>query len=85
MFIERTDAKAEAPILWSPDEELTHWKDLDAGKDWGQEGKGTTEHEIVSGYHWLNGHEFEQTSEDSEGQRSLEWCSSWGHRKLDMT
>ena len=45
-------------------------KDLDAGKDWGKEEKGVTEDEMVRWHHQLNGHEFEQTSGDSEGQGS---------------
>ena len=58
VFIGRTDIQAETPILWPPDvTSLLIWKDPDAGKDWGQEEKGTTEDEIVD--HWLNGHEFE--------------------------
>ena len=60
IFIWRTDAEAEAPILWPPDvKNWLIWKDPDAGKDWRQEEKGTTEDEIVGWHHWLNGHEFE--------------------------
>ena len=60
MFIVRTDAEAETPILWLPDAKswLT-WKDPDAGKDWRQEEKGMTEDEMVGWHHWFNGHEFE--------------------------
>ena len=59
VFIERTDVEAEAPILWPPDvKSWLIWKDLDAGRDWGQEEKGTTEDEMVEWHHWLNGHEF---------------------------
>ena len=86
IFIGRTDTEAEAPILWPPDAE--NWligKDPDAGKDWNQEAKGMTENEMVGWLHWLNGHEFEQTPGDSEGQRSLACCSSWDHKELDMT
>ena len=60
IFIERTDFKAETPILWPPD--VKNWliaKDPDAGKDWGQEEKGTTEDEMVGWHHWLTGHDFE--------------------------
>ena len=60
VFIGRTDAEAETPILWPPD--AKNWltgKDPDAGKDWKQEDKGTTEDEMVGWHHWLNGHEFE--------------------------
>ena len=62
IFIGRTSAKAEAPILWPPDvkSQLTE-KDPDAGKDWRQEEKGTKEEEMVGRHNWLNGHEFEQT------------------------
>ena len=60
-------------------------KDLDAGKDWGQEKKGATEDEMVGWHHWLNGHEFEQSPGDSEGQGSLVCCSLWGHKESDMT
>ena len=52
-------------------------KDPDAGKDWGQKEKWVTENEMVSWHHWLNGHEFEQTPGDNEGQGSLACCSSW--------
>ena len=75
----RTDAEAEAPIIWPPD--AKSWitgKDLDPGKDWGQEEKGVAEDEIVEWHHWLNGHEFEQTPGDSEGQGSLACCNPWG-------
>ena len=59
VFIGRTDVDAETPILWPPDaKSWLIWKDPDAGKDWGQEEKGTTEDEIVWWHHWLNGHEF---------------------------
>ena len=57
---------------------------LDAGKDRGQE-KRVTEDEIVRWHHRLNGHEFEQTVGDSEGQDSLACCSSWGCKDLDTT
>ena len=60
-------------------------KDPDAWKDWGQEGKEKTEDEMVRQYHQLNGHEFEQTPGDSEGQRSLVCCSSWGYTESDRT
>ena len=58
-FIGRTDVEAETPILWPPDvKSWLIWKDPDAGKDWGQEEKGTTEDAMVGWHHWLNGHEF---------------------------
>ena len=85
IFIEKTDAEAEAPILWPPDAKshLTG-KDPDAGKDWGQEEKVTTEDEMVGWHHLLNGYEFEQAPGDGEGQKSLAWCSPWGSEELDM-
>ena len=59
MFIGETDVEAETPIFWPPDSKSwLIWKDPDAGKDWGQEEKGTTEDEMVGWCHWLNGHEF---------------------------
>ena len=66
-------------------EELTHWKRPCAGKDWGQEEKGTTEDEMVGWHHWLNGHEFEQAPGVGDGQGSLACCSPWGHKESDMT
>ena len=57
----------------------------DAGKDGRQEKKGTAEDEMVGLHHRLNGHEFEQTPGNSEGQGSLVCCSSWGHKELDAT
>ena len=81
IFIGRTDAEAETSILWPPDKK--NWligKDPDAGKDWRQEEKGTTENEMVGWHHWLGGHEFEQTLGDGEAQGSLACCSPWGHK-----
>ena len=72
IFFGRTHAEAEAPILWLPD--VKSWligKDPNAGKDWGQEEKGTTEDEIVGWHHRLNGHELEQALGNGEGQGSL--------------
>ena len=86
LFIGRTDAEGEAPILWPPDAKNWHiGKALDAGKDWRQEEKGTTDDEMVGWHHWFKGHEFEQTLEDGEGQGSLECCSPWGRKESDMT
>ena len=71
IFIGRTDAEAEAPILWPPDaERWLIWKDPDAGKDWRQE-KGMTEDERVGRRHWLDGREFEQAVGVGDGQGSL--------------
>ena len=86
ILIGRTDAEAEAPILWSPD--VKHrliGKDLMGRKDWEQEKKGVTELEMVGWHYQLNGHELEQTLGDSERQGSLACCSPWGHKELDMT
>ena len=64
IFIGRTDAEAEAPILWPADgKNWLIWKDPDIGKDWRQEEKGMTEDEMVGWHHWLDGHEFEQAQE----------------------
>ena len=61
------------------------WKDPDAGKDWRQEDKGMTEDEMVGWHHRLNGHEFQQTRRDGEGQESLACCSLFGYKESDMT
>ena len=86
LFIGKTDAEVEAPILWTID--AKSWlirKDPDAGKDWRQEEKGTTKDEMVGWHHWHNGHEFEQTPGDGEGQSSLAYCSPWGCKESDRT
>ena len=86
VFIGRTDAEIEAPILWPPD--AKRWligKDHDAGKDWRQEEKVMTEDKIVGWHHRLKGHEFEQALGVGDGQGSLECCSPWGRRQLDIT
>ena len=86
IFIGRTDAEAETPILWPPDaKNWLIWKDPDAGKDWRQEEKGMTEDEMVRWHHWLDGHEFEQALGVGDGQGCLVCCSSWGHKKLGTT
>ena len=86
IFIGRTDAEAEAPILWPPD--AKSWltgKGPDSGKEWGQEEKRTTEDEMVGWHHRLNGHEFDQTLGDSDRQGRLSCCSPWGHKESDTT
>ena len=77
IFIGRTDAEAETNILATWCKELTHWKRPDAGKDWRQEVKGTTEDEMVGWHHWLDGHEFGQTPRVGDGQGSLGCYSPW--------
>ena len=86
IFIGRTDAEAETPVLWPPD--VKSWligKDPDAGKDWRQEEKGTTEDEMVGWHHWLNGHGFRWTPGVGDGQGGLACCSPWGHKESDTT
>ena len=76
IFIGRTDAEAKTTILWPSD--AKNWligKDLNAGKDWRQEEKRTTEDEMVGWHHWFDGHEFEQVLRVSDGQGSLACCS----------
>ena len=86
VFIGRTDAEAETPILWPPD--AKSWligKDPDAGRDWGQEEEGTTEDEMAGWHHRLNGHVFEQTPGVGDGQGGLVCCDSWGRKESDTT
>ena len=86
IFIGRTDAKAETPILWPPD--AKSWligKDSDAGRDCGQEEKGMTEDEMAGWRHWLDGHESEWTLGVGDGQGGLACCNSWGRKESDMT
>ena len=86
IFIGGTDAEVKlSKTLTTWCKELTSGKDPDVGKDWRQEKKGTTEDEMVEWDHWLNGHEFEETSGDNEGQGSLECCSPWGRKESDVT
>ena len=89
IFIGRTDAEGEAPILWPPDvKSQLLGKDTDAGKDWGKEEKGVTEDEIVRWHPQLSGPEGDSeghTQGDSEGQGSLACCSPWGRKDLDTT
>ena len=82
----RTDAKAETPVLWP-----THaksWligKHTDAGRNWGQEEKGTTEDLMAGWHHWLNGRESEWIPGASDGQGGLVCCNSWGRKEWDTT
>ena len=86
MFFGRTDAKAETPVLWPP--LVKSWlivKDLDAGRDWGQEEKVMTEDEMAGWHHQLNAHEFEWNLGVGDGQGGLACCNAWGHKELDTT
>ena len=59
-------------------------EDSDAGRDWGQEEKGTTEDEMAGWHHWLDGREFEWNLGVGDGQGGLECCNSWGRKESDM-
>ena len=86
MFIGRTDAEAETPILWPPGvKKWLIWKDPDVGKVLRQEEKGTTEHETVGWHHRLNRHEIEWTPGVRDGQGGLACCSPWGCKESDTT
>ena len=85
-FFGRNDAKAETPILWQP--HAKSWlivKDSDAGRDWRQEEKGTTEDEMAGWHHRLDGHEFGWTPGAGDGQGGLACCDSWGRKESDKT
>ena len=86
MFFGRTDAKAETQVLWPP--HVKSWligKDSDAGRDWGQEEKGTTEDEMAGWHQWLDGRESEWTSGVGDGQGGLACCNSWNCKESDTT
>ena len=81
VFFGRNDAEAETPVLWPP--HAKSWligKDPDAGRNWGQEEKGTTEDEMAGWHHQLDGREFEWTLGFGDGQGGLACCDSWGRR-----
>ena len=85
IFIGRTDADTEAPILWLHD--TKSWltgKYPDAGKDWRKEESRMTEEEMVGWHHWPNGYEFEQTLGNGKGQGSLACCSPQGHNMTEQ-
>ena len=85
-FFGRNAAKAETPVLWPP--QAKSWligKDSDAGRDWGQEEKGTTEDEMAGWHHWLGGRESGWTPGVGDGQGGLACCDSWGRKESDMT
>ena len=82
VFIGRADTEVKAPIFWPPD--VKNWltgKDPDAGKDWSQEEKGTTEVKMVGWHHWLDGHESQWTPGVGDGQGGLACCDSWGRKE----
>ena len=86
VFFGRNDAKAETPVLWPP--HVKNWligKDSDAGRDWGQEEKGTTEDEMAGWHHWLNGYESAWTLGVCDGQGGRVCRDSWGRKESDMT
>ena len=86
MFTGRTDVEAETQILWPPDaKNWLIWKDLDAGKDWGQEEKVMAEDEMVRWHHQLNVHGFVWTPGVGDRQGGLACCGLWGHKESDMT
>ena len=85
-FIGRTDTEAETLVIWPPDaKNRLIGKDPDAGRDCGQEEKGTIEDEMVGWHHRLNGHEFESTPGVGDGQGGLACCSLWGRKESDTT
>ena len=86
IFFGRNDAKAETPVLWP--RHVKSWligKDSDAGRDWGQEEKGTTEDEMAGWHPWLNWHKSEWTPGDGDEQGGLVRCNSWGRKESDTT
>ena len=86
VFIGRTNAEAEAPILWPP--HAKSWligKDPDSGRDWGQEEKGTPEDKMAGWHHQLDAHEFGWTLGVGEWQGVLACCDSWGRKESDTT
>ena len=86
IFIGRTDAEAKALIIWPANRKSRLiGKDPDAGKDWGHKKKGITEDEMIGWHHRFDGHEFELTPGDGEGQGILVCCNSWSCKKSDTT
>ena len=85
-YIGRNDAKAETPVIWPP--HAKSWligKDSAAGRDWGQEEKGTTEDEMAGWHNWLDGRESGWTPGVGDGQGGLACCDSWGRKESDTT
>ena len=86
VFIGRTDAEAETPVLWPPHAKSgLIGKDPDAGRDWGQEEKEMTEDEMAGWHHRLDGCEFEYIPGVGDGQGGLAFFDSWGRKELDTT
>ena len=86
VFIGGTDVEAETPILCPPDlESWLIWKDPDAGRDWGQEEKGTTEDEMIGWHRWHNEHGFDWTLGVGDGQGGLAYCGSWSRKESNTT
>jgi len=86
VFFGRKDAKPETPVLWSPHAKSWHiGKDSDAGRDWGQKVKGTTEDEMAGWHHWLPGHESQWTPGVGDVQGGLACCDSCGRKESDTT
>ena len=86
VFFGTNDAKAETPVLWPPHaKSCLIRKDSDAGRDWGQEEKGTTEDEMAGWHHWFDGCESEWTPEVGDGQGGLVCCLSWDRKESDTT
>ena len=86
VYFGKNNAEAETPVLWPP--QWKSWlieKDSDAGRDWGQEKKGTTENEMAKWHHWLDGREFEWILGVGDGQGALACCNSWGRKESDTT
>ena len=86
VFFEKNDAKAETPVLCPP--HVKSWligKDSDAGRDWGQEEKGTAEDEMAGWHPWLDGRESDLTLGVGDEQGGLACCDSWGLKELDTT
>ena len=85
-FLLGNDAEAETPVVWPPYVKSSLiGKDSDAGRDWGQEEKGTTEDEMARWYHQLDWTESEWTPGVGDGQGGLACCYSWGHQESDTT
>ena len=86
VFFGRNDTEAETLVIWPP--HVKSWligKDSDAGRDWGQEEKGTIEDEMAGWHHWLNGRESEWTPGVGDGQGGLACCDLWGRKESDTT